>query len=67
MREHWDAGLTDIRATLANREWLKMPDNDGGFVTHDIHRARKSAVSDDPRSADGVARDDVAKSFEGQG
>lgn len=38
MREHWKAGLTDIRRTLANRDWLDMPASDPGFVTHDIHR-----------------------------
>jgi NTE family protein len=43
MREHWAAGLKDIRDTLAHRDWLDMPDNDAGFVTHDIHRARRNA------------------------
>lgn len=43
MREHWAAGLKDIRATLEHRDWLEMPDNDAGFVTHDIHRVRPSA------------------------
>jgi NTE family protein len=40
MRDHWSAGLADIRDTLSNDGWLEMPDNDAGFVTHDIHRAR---------------------------
>jgi NTE family protein len=53
MRDHWAAGLTDIGDTLANDGWLEMPDNDAGFVTHDIHRER-ARVSDavaSPREA----------------
>jgi NTE family protein len=38
MRDHWDSGLEDIRESLAQPGWLDMPDNDAGFVTHDIHR-----------------------------
>ncbi|MFM0204662.1 patatin-like phospholipase family protein [Paraburkholderia fungorum] len=38
MREHWQSGLEDIRHSLAQPDWLAMPDNDSGFVTHDIHR-----------------------------
>jgi NTE family protein len=38
MREHWKSGLEDIRESLAQPDWLAMPDNDAGFVTHDIHR-----------------------------
>lgn len=38
MREHWASGLQDIRASLAQPDWLDKPDNDSGFVTHDIHR-----------------------------
>jgi NTE family protein len=38
MREHWQSGLRDIRATLAQPGWLDKPGNDAGFVTHDIHR-----------------------------
>ncbi|MFL9869561.1 patatin-like phospholipase family protein [Paraburkholderia fungorum] len=38
MREHWNSGLEDIRESLAQPDWLDMPDNDAGFVTHDIHR-----------------------------
>ena len=38
MREHWESGLTDIRGSLAQPEWLELPENDAGFVTHDIHR-----------------------------
>jgi NTE family protein len=43
MRDHWGTGLKDIRDTLANSAWLEMPDNDAGFVTHDIHRTRAMA------------------------
>jgi len=38
MREHWESGLTDIRRTLAHRDWLEMPNGEARFVTHDIHR-----------------------------
>lgn len=38
MREHWTSGLQDIRASLGQPGWLDKPDNDSGFVTHDIHR-----------------------------
>ncbi|PLZ03018.1 hypothetical protein CY652_06780 [Burkholderia sp. WAC0059] len=38
MREHWESGLRDIRTSLAQPGWLDKPDNDAGFVTHDIHR-----------------------------
>ncbi|PLZ02949.1 hypothetical protein CY652_08530 [Burkholderia sp. WAC0059] len=40
MRDHWATGLKDIRQTLAQEDWLEMPTNDAGFVTHDIHRVR---------------------------
>ena len=40
MRDHWAAGLRDTRTTLERREWLTMPAEEGGIVTHDIHRAR---------------------------
>ncbi|WP_417251161.1 DUF3734 domain-containing protein [Castellaniella sp.] len=38
MREHWASGLLDIRNTLAHPQYLAMPDNAAGFITHDIHR-----------------------------
>jgi len=38
MRLHWESGLQDMRASLAQPGWLDMPENDAGFVTHDIHR-----------------------------
>jgi NTE family protein len=40
MREHWEAGLSDMRQTLEHRDWLEMPTNDLGFVTHDICRLK---------------------------
>ncbi|KIG07409.1 patatin-like phospholipase family protein [Caballeronia concitans] len=41
MREHWQSGLTDIRRTLAHRDWLEMPNGETRFVTHDIHREER--------------------------
>ncbi|GAB2905176.1 patatin-like phospholipase family protein [Paralcaligenes ginsengisoli] len=38
MRGRWASGLQDIRDTLAQPNRLAMPDNDAGFVTHDVHR-----------------------------
>ncbi|HEV3105968.1 MAG TPA: DUF3734 domain-containing protein, partial [Trinickia sp.] len=38
MQVHWKSGLHDIRLSLAQPGWLDMPENDAGFVTHDIHR-----------------------------
>lgn len=38
MQEHWCSGLHDIRKTLAHPEYMAMPDNESGFVTHDVHR-----------------------------
>jgi NTE family protein len=40
MHVHWETGLDDIRASLAQPGWLEMPDGDTAFVTHDIHRSR---------------------------
>jgi NTE family protein len=37
MREHWEAGLKDIRNTLEQIEWFEKPALDMGFKTHDIH------------------------------
>ena len=41
MRDHWAAGLRDTSATLARRDWLTMPSEESGIVSHDIHRARR--------------------------
>jgi len=38
MHAHWASGLEDILATLQNPDRLAMPDNNSGFVTHDVHR-----------------------------
>jgi len=38
MREHWQSGLADIRATLARPDVLARPQGGSGFVSHDIHR-----------------------------
>ncbi|ARP97392.1 patatin-like phospholipase family protein [Bordetella genomosp. 13] len=39
MREHWRAGLDDIRRTLAQPHVLNKPSTESGFVSHDVHRA----------------------------
>ncbi len=38
MKDHWQSGLMDIRQTLDKPEFLAMPENDIGFVSHDVHR-----------------------------
>ena len=38
MAEHWAAGLTDMRATLARPAYFTKPSPDVGVVTHDVHR-----------------------------
>ncbi len=43
MREHWEAGLADIRRTLKHPEWLERP-RGLGVVTHDVHRAEPGAA-----------------------
>ncbi len=35
MREHWQCGLADIGRALARPEWLRLPDGEESFVTHD--------------------------------
>ena len=40
MRDHWAAGLRDTRMTVGRRDWLTMPSEESGIVSHDIHRAR---------------------------
>ena len=37
MREHWDSGYRDTRATLEHKEWLAMPSEEGGIAVHDVH------------------------------
>ncbi|HXR62765.1 MAG TPA: patatin-like phospholipase family protein [Rudaea sp.] len=38
MREHWAAGLADMRQTLARPQYLQRPAAGIGVATHDIHR-----------------------------
>jgi NTE family protein len=38
MRDHWESGYRDTLRTLRHRDWLEMPEGDGGLITHDIHR-----------------------------
>jgi len=37
-REHWEAGLADMRRTLAHPEFFVPPSRRIGAVTHDVHR-----------------------------
>lgn len=41
MREHWAAGLADMRASLAHPDWFAPPPSNVGVATHDIHRGRQ--------------------------
>jgi NTE family protein len=38
MLDHWASGLTDVRHTLAHRDWLALPQGRATSVTHDVHR-----------------------------
>ena len=38
MREHWGSGHADTQRTLTRKDWLSMPPEDMGIVTHDVHR-----------------------------
>lgn len=38
MKEHWESGYRDTQRTLSHKDWLKVSDEDGGLITHDIHR-----------------------------
>ena len=38
MREHWEAGYRDTRATLMHKEWMRVPLDGGRLVVHDVHR-----------------------------
>jgi len=42
MRSHWESGLADINRTLEHPQWLERPAGDDPFVTHDIHRQRRT-------------------------
>lgn len=41
MREHWQAGLNDIRETLKHPDWLARPSGGDAVVTHDVHRTER--------------------------
>lgn len=38
MRDHWESGYRDTQRTLRHRDWLDLPSEQGGLITHDIHR-----------------------------
>ena len=38
MREHWDAGHRDTKATLARKAWVRVGGGATGLVVHDMHR-----------------------------
>jgi NTE family protein len=38
MREHWQSGYRDTVRTLSKKDWLKLPEAQGGIVVHDVHR-----------------------------
>jgi NTE family protein len=38
MREHWDSGHADTKRTLTRKDWLAMPPDGTGLITHDVHR-----------------------------
>ena len=40
MREHWQSGHEDTKRTLMRKDWLDMPPENAGIVTHDVHRDR---------------------------
>jgi NTE family protein len=40
MREHWAIGHEDTVASLGHKDWLVIPSDNGGIVTHDVHRDR---------------------------
>ncbi|HET6237869.1 MAG TPA: patatin-like phospholipase family protein [Acetobacteraceae bacterium] len=37
MREHWNSGYRDTYATLQHKEWMAMPNEEGGIRVHDVH------------------------------
>jgi NTE family protein len=45
MRSHWQVGREDTIATLEHREWLAMPPDASGMVTHDLERDAKDAAA----------------------
>ena len=43
MRDHWQTGLDDIRASFEHPDWFAIPSHDSRFITHDVHYARSPA------------------------
>ena len=41
MREHWQSGYEDTKSTLTRKDWLAMPPENTGIITHDVHRERE--------------------------
>ena len=42
MRDHWASGLADLRRSLAQPDWLALPEGHAASVTHDVHQANRS-------------------------
>ncbi|MCV9936828.1 patatin-like phospholipase family protein [Boseaceae bacterium BT-24-1] len=38
MSEHWHSGYEDTKQTLTRKDWLVIPPDGAGIVTHDVHR-----------------------------
>jgi NTE family protein len=38
MHEHWESGHEDTARTLRRKDWLQLPEENGGIVAHDVHR-----------------------------
>ncbi|OYW68405.1 MAG: hypothetical protein B7Z40_03085 [Bosea sp. 12-68-7] len=38
MKEHWHSGYEDTKQTLTRKDWLTIPPDGAGIVTHDVHR-----------------------------
>ena len=39
MREHWQGGYRDTKATLTRKSWVRVAPSPAGIVVHDVHRA----------------------------
>src|ERR1700680_2149454 len=44
MRDHWQTGLDDIRASFEHPDWFAIPSHDSRFITHDVHYDRSPAA-----------------------
>ncbi len=51
MREHWNAGRTDMLETLAQPDFFALPERSLGVVTHDVHRLRREDAGAQPAGA----------------